>query len=134
MVAISQLTQGEYEATGIVLNPIDATKIELLKDTTGRYLAIARGADGILRIGGLPVVETTAMTVDKFVVGDIKMACEWLLFTPLTMSISDSHASIFLTNQVCFNFEEEPIFPIYNPLMFVYGDFSVAIAAIDAGT
>lgn len=131
MVAISQLTQGEYQASGIVLNPVDATKIEMLKDTTGKYLAIMRGADGVLRVGGVPVVETTAMTAGRFLVGDLKMACEWLLFTTLTMSMSDSHGTIFLNNQVCINFEEEPIFPIYNPLMFVYGTFSTAIAAID---
>ena|ERR1035437_7100536 len=131
IVAISQLTQGNYEATGIVLNPANATMIELLKDTMGRYLAILRGIDGILRIGGIPVIETTAMTVGKFLVGDMKMACEWLLFTPLTMSMSDSHDKIFLQNQVAISFEEEPIFPIYNPKMFVYGTFSTAIAAID---
>jgi hypothetical protein len=50
------------------------------------------------------------------------------------MSISDTHASLFLSNEVCINFEEEPVFPIYNPLMFVKGVFATAIAAIDAGS
>ncbi len=137
LVAVSQLTQGNYEASGIILNPIDAAKIELIKSTTHEYAGASkaiRGTDGVLRISGIPVIETTAMTAGNFLVGDLKMACEWLLFTPLTMSISDSHASIFLDNEVCINFEEEPVFPIYNPLMFVYGNFATAIAAIDAGT
>jgi len=137
LVAISQLTQGEYEASGIILNPVDAAKIELIKSTTRDYVdsgRAVRGADGILRVAGLKVVETTAMTAGKFLVGDFNMACDWLLFTPLTMSISDSHASIFLNNEVCINFEEEPVFPIYNPLMFVYGQFSVAKAAITSGS
>jgi len=136
-VAISQLTQGEYQASGIVLNPIDATKIELIKTTTHEYTGqtkALRGSDGVLRISGIPVIETTAMTAGNFLVGDLKMACEWLLFTPLTMSISDTHASLFLSNEVCINFEEEPVFPIYNPLMFVKGVFATAIAAIDAGS
>jgi HK97 family phage major capsid protein len=136
-VAISQLTQGNYEASGIVLNPIDATKIELIKSTTREYvdsMRAIRGTDGVLRIAGIPVIETTAMTAGYFLVGDLKMACEWLLFTPLTMSISDSHASIFLNNEVCINFEEEPVFPIYNPLMFVKGQFSVVKAAISSSS
>lgn len=135
LVAISQLTQGEYQASGIVLNPIDSAKIELIKNTskdyTGQVKAV-RGQDGILRITGIPVVETTAMTAGNFLVGDLRMACEWLLFTPLTMSISDSHALIFLNNEVCINFEEEPVFPIYNPLMFVKGTFATAIASLDS--
>ena len=133
-VAVSQLTQNEYQATAIILNPIDATKIELIKSTDEKYvdsMRAVRGLDGVLRIGGLPVVETTAMAAGKFLVGDMRMACDWLLFTPLTMTMSDSHDTLFLKNEVCINFEEEPVFPIYNPLMFVYGDFSVAIAAID---
>ena len=135
LVAISQLTQGEYQASGIILNPVDSAKIELIKNTTEDYtgqIKAVRGQDGILRITGIPVVETTAMTAGNFLVGDLRMACEWLLFTPLTMSISDSHASIFLNNEVCINFEEEPVFPIYNPLMFVKGSFATAIAALDS--
>jgi len=31
-------------------------------------------------------------------------------------------------------FEEEPMFPIYNPLMFVYGDFTIAKTALTPGT
>ena len=135
LVAISQLTQGNYQASGIVLNPIDSAKIELIKNTsedyTGQVKAV-RGQDGILRITGIPVVETTAMTAGQFLVGDLRMACEWLLFTPLTMSISDSHGTIFLNNQVCINFEEEQVFPIYNPLMFVKGTFATAITQLDS--
>lgn len=134
LVAISQLTQGNYQASGIVLNPIDSAKIELIKNTsedyTGQVKAV-RGQDGILRITGIPVVETTAMTAGQFLVGDLRMACEWLLFTPLTMSISDSHDKIFLNNEVCINFEEEPVFPIYNPLMFVKGTFATAMTQLD---
>ena len=135
LVAISQLTQGNYQASGIVLNPIDSAKIELIKNTTEDYtgqVKAVRGQDGVLRITGIPVVETTAMTAGQFLVGDLRMACEWLLFTPLTMSISDSHGTIFLNNQVCINFEEEPVFPIYNPLMFVKGTFATAITQLDS--
>jgi len=132
IATIATLTQLEYEGTAIIMNPIDVTVIELLKNTIGDYLSIVRGTDGIVRIGGLPVVQTTAMTARKFLVGDLQSAVELLEFNPITITMTDTHASIFLANQVCINFEEEILLPIYNTKMFVYGDFDDAILELQA--
>lgn len=49
--------------TGVVLHPIDAARLETAKSTTGEYISsgiVTRDAAGIMRVWGLPVVQTPA--------------------------------------------------------------------------
>jgi hypothetical protein len=128
-VAKTLVTQQEYTANGIVLNPVDATLIETLKDTTEQYLEVKRLENGILTISGVPVVETTAMPAGKFAVGDWAMAAALGQFTELVLEFSESTQEK-LTNTVEAIIQEEILFPIYNKYMFVVGDFATAITAI----
>jgi len=128
-VAKTLVTQQEYTANGIVLNPVDATLIETLKDTTEQYLDVNRLENGILTISGIPVVETTAMPAGNFAVGDWAMAAALLEFSSLVLEFSES-TDEKLKNQVVAIIQEEVLFPIYNKYMFVVGDFTTAIAAI----
>ena len=45
---------------------------------------------------------------------------ELLMNGGIDMSTSNSHASIFTSNQVAFRFEADMIFPIYRPYAFIY--------------
>ncbi len=128
-VAKTLVTQQEYTANGIVLNPVDATLIETLKDTTEQYIDVNRLENGILTIAGIPVVETTAMPAGNFAVGDWAMAAALLEFSSLVLEFSES-TDEKLKNQVVAIIQEEVLFPIYNKYMFVVGDFTTAIAAI----
>lgn len=123
------VSQQEYTASGAVLNPVDATLIESLKDNTENYLDVQR-VNGVLTISGMPIVETTAMPAGKFAVGDWTMAAALLEFTSLTLEFSESTTEK-LGNYVEAIIQEEVLFPIYNKYMFVVGDFSTAIAAIN---
>lgn len=123
------VSQQEYSASGGGLNPIDATLIESLKDNTENYLDVQR-INGVLTISGIPFAETTAIPAGKFVVGDFKMAAALLEFTSLTLEFSESTTEK-LGNYVEAIIQEEVLFPIYNKYMFVVGDFSTAIAAIN---
>lgn len=123
------VSQQEYSASGAVLNPIDATLIESLKDNTENYLDVQR-VNGVLTISGMPIVETTAMPAGKFAVGDWAMAAALLEFTSLTLEFSESTTEK-LGNYVEAIIQEEVLFPIYNKYMFVVGDFTTAIAAIN---
>jgi HK97 family phage major capsid protein len=128
-VAKALISRREYAATGIVIHPDDAAFIEMLKGSDQRYLDVQRFEDGILRISGVPVVETTAMPSGKFLVGDFNMAAGLLELTPLILEMSESTQEK-LTNTVVAIVQEEIIFPIYNRYMFVFGDFTGAKAAI----
>lgn len=128
-IAKTLVTRQEYSATGIVLHPDDATKIELLKGNDEHYLDVQRLENGVMTIGGVPVVETTAMPSGKFAIGDWSLACALLEFTPLTLEFSESTTEK-LTNTVMAIAHEEILFPIYNRYMFIVGDFATAIDAI----
>jgi hypothetical protein len=56
----------EYQPDGMVLNPTDWAAIELVKDSTGRHIIGNPKQEGTPSLWGKPVVETQAMTVDKF--------------------------------------------------------------------
>jgi HK97 family phage major capsid protein len=128
-IAKTLVTRQEYSATGIVLHPDDATKIELLKGNDEHYLDVQRLENGVMTIGGVPVVETTAMPSGKFAIGDWALACALLEFTALTLEFSESTTEK-LTNTVMAIAHEEILFPIYNKYMFIVGDFETAKAAI----
>lgn len=128
-VAKTLVTQQEYTASGIVLNPVDATKIECLKGNDEHYIDVKRLDSGILTIAGIPVVETTAMPAGKFAVGDWVMAAAIGQFTEMTLEFSESTQEK-LTNTVEAIIQEEILFPIYNKYMFVVGDFTTGIAAV----
>lgn len=123
------VTQQEYTANGIVLNPVDATLIETLKGNDEHYIDVKRLDNGVLTISGVPVVETTAMPAGKFAVGDWAMAAALLEFSQLVLEFSESTTEK-LGNYVEAIIQEEVLFPIYNKYMFVVGDFGTAITAI----
>jgi hypothetical protein len=128
----------EYKNTGFVLNPLDASNILKLKSTTEDYISngavinISRDANGVLRIGGIPVIETTAMTQGKFACGDWALAAALWIYEDMELVFSEDNESI-RKNQVQVSIQEQIIFPIYNHLMFVTGTFTEAIATIDDG-
>lgn len=67
--AMLQAVLAEYPATGHVLHPIDWARIETLKDGEGRFIIGNPTAGTAPTLWRLPVVETPAMTVDKFLTG-----------------------------------------------------------------
>lgn len=124
------LKRGEFEVSGYVINPLDGVIMESLKTTTAEYLGVERGNDGVLRIGGLPVVETTAIPAGEFLGGDFQLALSLLEFTAARVEFADD-VTYKLKNQVAVIIEEEVIFPIFNSLMFMYGDFTSAKAELE---
>jgi HK97 family phage major capsid protein len=133
------VNEQEYKNTGFVLNPLDASSILKLKSTTEDYIAngaitnITRDANGVLRIGGIPVIETTAMTQGKFACGDWALAAALWVYEDMELIFSEDNESI-RKNQVQVSIQEQIIFPIYNHLMFVTGTFTEAITTIDDGS
>ena len=128
-VAKTLVTIQEYSANGIVLNPIDATKIETLKGSDEHYIDVKRLESGVLTISGTPVVETTAMPAGRFAVGDWAMAAGLGQFSELVLEFSESTQEK-LKNSVEAIIQEEVLFPIYNKYMFVTGSFGNAKTAI----
>lgn len=121
--AMLQAVLAEYPATGHVLNPIDWARIETLKDTDGHYI-IGNAADGAApRLWRLPVVETPAMTVDKFLTGAFKLAAQLFDREDANVEISTEDRDNFVKNMVTIRGEQRTGLAVYRPEALIYGDF-----------
>ena len=121
--AMLQAVLAEYPATGHVLNPIDWARIETSKDEMGRYI-IGDAADGAPpRLWRLPVVETPAMTVDKFLTGAFKLAAQLFDREDANVEISTEDRDNFVKNMVTIRGEQRTGLAVYRPEAIIYGDF-----------
>lgn len=122
--AMLQAILAEFPASGHVLNPIDWTSIETLKDTTGQY--IIGNPQGTLSptLWGLPVVATQAITAGKFLTGAFSMGAQifdrWLS----RVEVATENEDDFVKNLVTILAEERLALAVYRPEAFVYGDLA----------
>ena len=117
-----QVALAEYPANGIVLNPIDWTFIEMLKDANENYLIGNPRGTLSPTLWGLPVVATQAMTEDKFLVGAFDLAAQIFDRQNATVEASTEDQDNFVKNKVTIRAEERLALAIYRPEALVYGD------------
>ncbi|MED5546121.1 MAG: phage major capsid protein [Pseudomonadota bacterium] len=117
-----QVALAEYGATGFVLNPIDWARIELTKDSEGRYIIGNPAGSLSPTLWGLPVVPTQAMTVDTFLTGAFNMGAQIFDRQDATVEVSTEDGDNFRTNKVTIRAEERLALAIYRPEAFVTGD------------
>lgn len=123
-LAMLQATLAEFPATGIVLNPIDWALIETLKDENGNYL-IGRPQDGTApRLWALPVVETTAINNNEFLVGAFALGAQIFDRMDVEILISTENDKDFEKNMVTIRAEERLALAVYRPEAFVTGNFT----------
>jgi len=126
--AIAQLEGYDREANGILLNPADYYAILLNKAAggAGTYdlpTALATINNGQLYIAGVPVFRSTAMTADKFIVGDWVMGANLLTREAPRVEFFYEDGINVRENKVTVRVEERVAFPIYGDNYFIYGDF-----------
>ncbi|MEX4006934.1 phage major capsid protein [Neoaquamicrobium sediminum] len=131
-LAMLQAFLAELPPTGTVLNPVDWATIELVKDTTGRHI-IGNPQDGTApRLWRLPVVETPAMTVDKYLVGAFELGAQLFDREDANVEISTEDSDNFRKNLVTIRAEERVAMAVYRPEAFIKGDFSDNITSATA--
>ena len=124
--AFLQISLQNMEATGIVLNPTDWTAIQLLKDTTNRYLfADPHSAVGAT-VWGRSVVSTASQTLGQFLAGAFAMACEIFDREDATVRVAEQHADFFVRNMVAILAEERLALAMYRTAAIVKGSVSNA--------
>ncbi|MGP1605752.1 MAG: phage major capsid protein [Moraxella sp.] len=119
-LAILQTALSEYNASGVVLNPIDWAKIELTKDDNGRH--IIGNPQGTLSptLWGMPVVATQSMGMGKFLTGAFDIGAQ--IFDRQQSSVevgfeNDDFTRMLLTIRAT----ERLALAVYRPEAFIYG-------------
>lgn len=125
--SITKAILANYEATGVVVNPLDWEDIELTKDNEGRYLAtigIAIGAEQ--RLWRLPVVDTPAMPEGTWLTGAFGIAAQIYDREAASIRMAEQHADFFTRNAVVILAEQRLAMAVKRPEAFVKGTFDNA--------
>lgn len=124
-IALLQSELAEFPADGLVLNPIDWTNIELLKDTQGRYLI--GNPQGTLepRLWNRPVIATQAMTVGNFLAGAFRLGAQVFDREDAAVVIATENEDDFVNNLVTILIEERLALAVYRPEAFVKGALAI---------
>ena len=117
-----QAELAQYPSTGIVMHPTDWAWVEVLKDTTGRYIIGNPQGSISPTLWGLPVVTTKAMAVDKVLVGAFKLGAQ--VFDRWDARVEVGYVNDdFTKNLVTILAEERLALAVYRPEAFIFGDF-----------
>jgi HK97 family phage major capsid protein len=124
-LAMLQAQLARVPATGHVLHFIDWAKIELTKDTLGRYvLANPLGLAGPV-LWGLPVVATEiAAFQGKFLTGSFAYGAQLFDREDANVVISTENADDFENNMITIRCEERAALAVKRPEAFIYGSFT----------
>lgn len=114
-LAILQAALAELPANGIVMHPSDWADIELTKTDDGAYLFANPQGGSEARLWRLPVVETQAMTVDKFLTGAFQMGAQVFDREEANVEISTEDSDNFRKNLVTIRAEERLALAVYRP-------------------
>ncbi|MGI3474732.1 phage major capsid protein [Providencia stuartii] len=124
-LAMLQAQLARFPATGHVLHFIDWAKIELLKDSLGRYILANPSALTGPTLWGLPVVVTeTAAFKGKFLTGAFNAGAQLFDREETNVVISTENADDFEKNMISIRCEERLALAVKRPEAFVYGDFT----------
>lgn len=125
-LAILQAALAEYPATGIVLHPTDWATIELLKDSTGKYI-IGNPQNGTTpTLWRLPVVATQSINQNAFLTGAFNLAAQIFDRMDIEVLVSTENDKDFENNMVTLRAEERLAFAVYRPEAFVTGELKEA--------
>ncbi|HDI3023519.1 TPA: phage major capsid protein [Cronobacter turicensis] len=124
-LAMLQAQLARFPASGHVLHFIDWAKIELTKDSLGRYILANPAALSGPTLWGLPVVATeTAAFQGKFLTGAFNAAAQLFDREDANVVISTENADDFEKNMISIRCEERLALAVKRPEAFIYGPFS----------
>ncbi|MFG0224931.1 phage major capsid protein [Providencia stuartii] len=124
--AIFQVTESEFSASGIILNPRDWHTIALMKDKEGRYIFGGPQAFTSNVMWGLPVVPTKAQKQGEFTVGAFDLASQVWDRMDATIEVSREDRDNFVKNMLTILCEERLALAHYRPQALIKGSFATA--------
>ncbi|MBG3117393.1 phage major capsid protein [Proteus mirabilis] len=125
-LAMLQAQLARLPATGHVLHFIDWAKIELTKDSLGRYILANPSALIGPTLWGLSVVATESTAFKgKFLTGAFNAGAQLFDREETNVVISTENTDDFEKNMISIRCEERLALAVKRPEAFVYGDFTV---------
>lgn len=121
-LAMLQAALAEYPATGTVMHPTDWARIELTKDSQGRYIIGNPQGTTAPTLWNLPVVATQAISVDKFLTGAFQLGAQVFDRWAARVEIATENEDDFVKNLLTMLCEERLALAVYRPESFIYGD------------
>lgn len=110
-----------FPMTGTVLNPTDWAKVEMIKDSLGRYIIGDPQGTAQPRLWGLPVVESLALTAGTFLTGAFRYASQIFDRMAIEVLISTENNDDFEKNLLTIRAEERLALVVKRPTAFVTG-------------
>lgn len=130
VAAWTQLRILKSAANGVLLHPADYAVMIMAKDTTGNYLFGAPNQN-IPNLFGAPIIPHTAVTSDKFFLGDFSKVKVGVR-AGLTVRFYDQNEDDAIYNMVTVVIEERVTLAADRADRIIYGDFSDAQTALES--
>lgn len=128
-LALLQVVLAEYPSSGFVLNPTDWARIELIKDSHGRYIVGNAQSPIGPTLWGLPVVQTQAMAVGEFLTGAFNLGAQIFDRMGIEVLLSTEDQDNVVKNMITIRVEERLALAVYRPESFVAGDIDTMTTA-----
>jgi capsid protein len=109
---------GFSEPNVVFISPAKWEGVRLLKTADGVYIWGHPSMPGPFTIWGTPVVETTAVTSTKAVLGDFANFSELALKRGLDVQITNSHGTLFVEGKLAIRADLRAAAVFYRPLAF----------------
>ncbi|OWU77605.1 phage major capsid protein [Marinibacterium profundimaris] len=119
-----QLALANYATTGITLNPTDWAAIELLKDTTGRYVFGDPNVSSSPMLWGADVVPTASHSAGEWMVGNFMMAATLYDRMAAEVLISSEHGTNFVDGMKTMKATKRLAMAVKRGAALVTGDFT----------
>lgn len=123
---LQQLIASEYNPTHIIMNSADWLAVQLLKDTTGRYLFGDPQAMTVPALWGKPVIATNSLAAGNWLVIDTAKAGFIADREFANVRVAEQHSDYFTRNLVAILAEERLALCIVNSAAIIYGAVSYA--------
>lgn len=123
--AITKVILSNYEATGVIMHPLDWEDIEVAKDENARYLitvAVAIGAEQ--RLWRLPVVDTPVIPQSTFLTGAFGLGAHIYEREAPSIRMAEEHSDFFVRNAIAILCEERLGLTVPRPESIVRGTFN----------
>ncbi len=121
-----QLALASYATTGLTLNPIDWAAIELLKDTTGRYVFGDPNVSKTPMLWGADVVPTISHSAGEWMAGNFLMAATIYDRQASEILISSEHGTNFVEGMKTMRGVKRLAMAVKRGSALVTGDFTFA--------